>query len=247
MTDDDTRGNCGAEADRSWTEVWSQWQPERLQEYIASAATFGPLSVAQAAAIVQGLPPPPPGWPEPDTVLEEFASIVERLRDDVERGQMSSTPMPEELAAWCDARRHGLPSPFVDELAAQSSRVAAPPGGAPQSTQVIKLPAWVPLSNVAIAPVPTKRKAGRPKTAEANHEALAAAATKRLMDLAAQGVSVSLEALARDFVGTPFAGGNGHATILRRLKGALPVQAAKAIAQRAQAKGRKPKITGNPG
>ena len=235
MDDALDRGDLLACLDPSWTEKWSQWSPGQVQRYIADAAAFGPLTWDQSVAILQGLPPQPKGWPGTSTVLAEYASVVDRLRKDMERGAVSSTPTPEELAAWCDSMAHSLPAPFVDELRARARSTSARTSFAPQSTTPIVLPAWAPLP-VATGPVrfPVPKR-GRPRTAAPTYAAVRAAAAKILMDAAWGGATLSLAALAQQLEGAPAAGSMSRVTILRRLKGELPVQKAKSVAARVRA------------
>lgn len=214
------RGDLDAIPNPSWEEKWSTWAPAAVQTYIASAAGFGPLSRSQVRALLQGLPPPPHGWTEAQTVLYEFEAIVGRMADDVDGKLFPANPTPAELAAWSDLRQHQLPSPFVDELKKTTGGLSVPTM-APQAPKPIHVPNWVPLVPKAAPPPPQgpKTKAGRPATGRASCEALVVAAEVILEAAAARGEVVSERQLAKRLVGTTVAGNWNEETIRRQLSG----------------------------
>ncbi len=239
MADRLDRGDLGALADPSWEEKWAAWTPERVHEHIAQAALYGPLSAPQVKALLQGLPPPPKGADSTGTVLAEFEAIVMRFDKDVERHKVSPCPTPEELAAWTNAMDHDLPEPFMSalegaNLAGAMQRTGHAPGGLS-----ISLPAWIPLTHSTNAPVAAPRKAGRPRTAAADQQALVRAARQVLNGAAATGQEMTLLEVAKRLVGEPVAGAKSASTIKRQLNGQLDVAKAKTKARRVASTGKK--------
>lgn len=228
------RGDLGAVADPTWEERWAHWTPEAVQQQFADAAKYGVLGWAQVKALLQDLPPPPRGWPAPPTVLAGNEAIVERIGQDMARGDLSKAPTPEELAAWCDARAHNLPSTFVEALQAQRAlrRDVSGAGSyaASQASVAIALPPWVPRNVTVNPPTVPKRTRGRPKTSTASHDSVVAAGSEILWSAAARGEVMTLEQIANQLAGKSVAGAAVPATVLRLLKGKLDVRAAKAKA-----------------
>ncbi len=203
------RGDDGAIPDPSWTEHWSTWSPKAMQSRIAEAASYGILSPVQVEALLQGMPPPPRGADPTGTLLAEFEAVVHRYRQDAARGRISTTPTPQELAAWADAMAAELPDPFLNALKAQTIKVGAARVGVAPGGHTVTLPPWaapLPASDVEMRPKP-KRKVGRPTTLKAVVPALEKAAWDNIMAAARKGRRLSLMAAAQQLQGTPVAGG----------------------------------------
>ncbi len=233
-TDIQDRGDMECVADPSWEALWSRWDLEDVQGYLAQAAAFGPLSENQAAALLQGLPPPPKGWQDPCTVLAEFECVVQRLRYDIGREHFPANPTPQELAAWCDSINHSLPVPFVDALRTAASGAATATPMAAQSSSTYERPSWVVLPPASPS-TPLKPRPGRPRTAEARNDALIKEGTKIINEHADRGVIITLPEIANQLAGALVATGMTKTSIERRLKGQLPVVVAKARAMAIQA------------
>ena len=200
------RGDLDAVPDPSWNSQWACWAPWDIESYIAASAAVTVLTLDQAATLLQGLPPAFNGWPITKTVLAEFEGIVQRLRDDAGRGIISNAPTPEELAAWCDARRHPLPGCFFEAL--RKAAASNVPGPLKQSVKTIALPPWAaPLALAAAPPPPATRAVGRPRTAQPTHDALVKAADQLLMERAAAGVVTTLPEIAKLLACTPLSAG----------------------------------------
>ena len=233
------RGDNGVEADPSWASLWSTWHIDEVQQYLAQAAVWGQLNWPQAVALVQGLPPPPKGWQDPCTVLDDYADAVHHLGRDMARGALCCSPSPRELAAWCERHSFPLPALFEESLAALESTTTEF-ADVPESDVEVALPAWVPLAPTARQPASSTRKVGRPRTAKPVYDAITAAALELLRSRAESGVVTTVAEIARQLTGTPQAAGMQTTSISRRLKGALPLKAMKAQAMRVQAKRRAP-------
>lgn len=233
------RGNSGVAPDPSWESVWSTWHIDDIQQHLAQAAAWGQLSWQQAVALVQGLPPPPPGWQDPCTVLDDYADAVHHLGRDMARGALCCSPSPRELAAWCVKHSFPLAAPFEEFLAALESTSTEFPD-APENDIEASLAAWIPLAPRARQPASSTRKVGRPRTAKPIYDALIAAALELLRSRAESGSVITVAEIARQLTGTPQAAGMQTTSILRRLKGALPLKAMKAQAMSVQAKRRAP-------
>ena len=222
------RGDDGAVPDPSWEEHWSTWAPEAVQRRIAEAATYGILSPIQVSSLLQGLPPPSMGADPTNTCLAEFQDVVGRFRQDAEKGRVSRTPTPQELAAWAAAMGAVLPEPFLLALESQAvkvgeSRVGTAPGGL-----TVKLPPWVPQGmDAAPVAIPSRRRVGRPTTLDAALPAMVAAA-RELLDAEAQhGRTMTLLDIGGRLQGTPVAGDRSAARIKKLLNGQLDVEKAR--------------------
>lgn len=98
----DIYGDLGCAPDAEWSERWICFSAREQDEYMASVAWWGPLSLAQMEYLIQGLLPPPKGWLTPPTYLDEFAPLIQRLRQDIQRGAFPKAATADELAGWCD-------------------------------------------------------------------------------------------------------------------------------------------------
>lgn len=227
---EDPYGHCGATPTRGWTEIWSTWSPQAIDDHFRGAATWGTLDKVQAGQLIQGLPPQPKGWLDLGCCLGEATAAVDRLLLDMAGGAIPHAITPEELAAWCDRMAVGLPQPFVEGLW-QAHRTDQPVSEVTQAATSLNMPPWVPSKLVdsgghskAVA------KKGRPATMKATYQALVAAGTKLLLARANQGQRMTVAAVARELHGTPVAAGMTDDNIFRRLKGKLPIKSAAATA-----------------
>lgn len=234
MVKDADRGDMGAVADPQWSDRWGRWALDKREQYLASAARWPHLNAEQAAHLIQGLPPPPPGYLPGATRLAEGDATCTRLDQDIARGALPKAMTPGELAAWCDHHHVGLPEAFVAELAqAEQELRHSPP--MPQTTIVtIAVPPWAPLP---LAPPmrPTKgRTRGRPATRAGDYAAWVAEGKKILMDAAGNGCKLTVAQVAAQVAQTPAGAGLGKENIERQLKGKLPLELAKELAARAR-------------
>jgi len=238
MLDSDPYGDLGAIADASWSERWMCWDRQAQDAYLASVADWGPLHLEQMEHLIQGLLPPTYGWLCLPTVLSEFQPLIFRLRQDIDRGVMSKAPTPNEFAAWCDQMGVELPAPFVQALLAASS-VPAAPTSALQSTASMVLPGWAAmLGGTSKQPKPRSLpKRGRPPTTEPTNDVLCKDGRRILMDAARRGEVMTLRDVAAQLQATPSGHGKQIDNIERRIKGALPIQQAKATATKHQLAG----------
>lgn len=223
MANGPDRGDLGAVPDPSWEEHWITWRPEAVQSRIAEAAGFGILSPVQVDAIIQHLPPPDRGADPTHTAIAEYQAAVHRFRKDAERGLISTTPTPQELAAWANAMGEALPDAFLLSLEAQAVKVGAPRVGTGPGGEVVTLPPWVPILVGKADSLQAKRKVGRPTTLDAALPALIEAARALLNAGAEQGRVVRLIDIAKQLQGRPVAGGRSASTIKRLLNGKLDV------------------------
>lgn len=97
--DPDPYGNRGETSDASWEARWLCWDDQARDAYLASVAGWGPLDFTQLVHLIQGLLPPTYEWLSMPTCMVEFAPMVARLRQDIERGVLAKAPMPNEFAA----------------------------------------------------------------------------------------------------------------------------------------------------
>jgi hypothetical protein len=239
MTNPLDRGDNGAVPDPSWEGHWATWSNEAIQTHIAGAARYGVLSKVQIDALLQGLPPPSVGAEPTVCVLAECEAIVRRFWEDVARGHVSGTPTPRELAAWANARGHGLPDPFLVSLADQGQPPDAPDRGEAPGGGSIALPIWVPLVLSDEPPELPPRKVGRPRTAQAVRQALVLEGRRILNAAAGGGRYLPLISVAQELEGTLVAGGKSVTGIKRVLSGKLDVKAAKAKAAAVTVRARK--------
>lgn len=223
MSKEADRGDMGAIPDRSWEERWSTWSIESIQAHIAGAARYGVLSKVQVNALLQGLPPPSAGADLTGCVLAECEAIVDRFWQDAVQGLVSKTPTPRELAAWADARGHGLPDPFLATLFEQGQSLNTPATGTAPGGGSISLPAWARILPSGASSTFHHRKAGRPRTGDASRQALVSAGRRVLVEAASKGNYLPLIEVAKQLEGTPVAAGKCATGIKRALSGQLDV------------------------
>lgn len=222
----DLHGNLGVIADASWPERWASFDQEQRDEYLSDVAQWGPLTIAQMEQLIQGFPPEPHAWMPTDTVLAEYAGMVDRLKSDIERGVLSRAPTVSEFAAWCDAMGVELPKPLVDALANGATPSPLPH---PQSSQKIILPEWLPFSPIKEEPdAVAKKPRGRPKISKVMYDALVQEGQKIMMTAARNGKMLKLAEIAIQLQRTLYGEGMSKENIIRRLKGKLPIKQAQA-------------------
>jgi hypothetical protein len=234
LPDADLYGNLGTIADASWDERWSRFSLEQLHTYLAGVASCGVLSMEQMEALIQGHAPPPSTWLPTNTCLVEHVPMVERLRTDVARGAVAKVQTPNEFAAWCDQMGVALPWAFVHEL----QRIGGPSPIAPstpQSTVVIKVPAWAPLKIQATNTKAQKRRPGRPNSSEQKYEVLVRDGIRIMMEAARCGQVLGIREVAAALATTTCGLGLSAATIERRLKSKLPIEQARVTAAKSLA------------
>lgn len=230
------RGDEGAIPDALWSNRWTSWTREYRNEYFASVVGWGPLSMAQACHLLQGLPPMPHGWDEPETCLAEYESLVGRFKTDIQRGALPRNPTADELAAWCDAMNAQLPPAVVEALQHQAQGNMAS-AQMPQSSTPVKLASWIPAGLIqptnACAPKP---KRGRPQTAKATYDRMEIEGKRLLMDQARVGIDLTLSEIADHIRKTGLAPGMKDSSIVSRLKAKLPIEKARQTAANAHLK-----------
>jgi hypothetical protein len=228
------RGDGIAIADVCWSSVWTAWSLEERENYIASAATWGPLSCDQACELLQGHPPMPKGWEQPDTCIAEFIPLQQRLKSDIARGALHPQPTAEELAAWCAAMGASLPQSLEDALEVKAS-APMPPSQASQASTTYIPPAWAPVPAVTAATLP-KPQRGRPKVAAQVYATIEKVGQQFLMGEARQGRDVTLEQIAKHIHAMGHAPGMQVTTIKARLKSKLTMEKSKHTAAAARAR-----------
>ncbi len=237
MLDPDPYGNLGAIAVASWDSRWMSWSAIDKEAHLASVAHWGPLDFSQMASLIQGLLPPTYEWISPPTCLVEFAPLVNRLKQDIQRGVLANAPTPDEFAAWCGFRHVSLPEAFVREIKAMA---ALPPivHFPQQSTVKIIGPAWLPVPDATTGPVspPPRRppKRGRPATTASTFATVLQDAKEILMAAADSGEKLTIPKVAKQILETRKDLGMTFENLKRRLKGKLPLQQAKATATKHQ-------------
>jgi len=138
-----------------------------------------------------------------------------------------------ELAAWCDLMNVQLPAALVNALRAPS---AAPGAATAQSQIPISMPAWVPLPIASPCSKPAKAPRGRPRGGSGNHDALVRRGTELLLEEAGKGHHMTLRQIAKVLHSEPVGASMAGNSIVRRMKGQLPVEQAKETAAQAQAR-----------
>ena len=229
----DPYGNKGAIPDASWTEQWMRFSPAMRNDYLASVAHWGPLGIVQLECLIQGLLPPPHTWLSTCTCMAEYEPLIKRLRQDIQREVLADAPTADEFAAWCDQMGVTLPDPLVQEI----RKIALTPllrSATPHSTQVIVVPAWAPIVIKNVDPPSGKKPKGRPSTGAAKYEVLVRDAHAMLMGAAQAGRKMTIPEIAEKLQRTPCGEGMEIDSIVRRLKGKLPVTQARATATRYQ-------------
>ena len=234
--DPDPYGRLGTIPEALWSTKWGGWSHKRQDEYFASVATWGPLSIEQCCLLLQGQPPMPAGWDELVSCLGEYESLVGRFKADVKRGALAPNPTADELAAWCDCMHAQLPVALVHALREQSAGVL-PPTMAPQSSQPIVLSNWIPLNLGATKnSTPSTPARGRPSTAKPTYDAMVREGKKVLMARAEQGVDMTLSEIAAHIIGHGLAPGMQKSSIVSRLKSKLPFEKAQMTAAMAKSR-----------
>lgn len=237
MTDpDDPYGNLGAVPIASWEGRWMSWAKLNQDAYLANVAHWGPLDITQMAHLIQGLLPPTYEWLSAATCLEEVLPLVNRLKQDIERGLIAGAPTPVEFAAWCDLRNVSLPAPFVSEI--QKVAAVPPVTHVPQQSQAKILgPAWLPVTSgkPRASPSPKPPKRGRPVTTAATLNSTIPEAVEILMAAAERGEILSVAVVARQLLSKHNELGMTEENLVRRLKGRLPIKQARATATKHQA------------
>ncbi len=220
----DPLGNLGVVPDPSWTSKWSEWPAARIDEYIRSVAGWSPLSRGQVRAIMDGVPPPPPGWPENTETFDDSTAAFSRFESDVEQGAIPATPLPEELVAWCRRSRIQLRSDFV---AAVDQRHPPDMKDAQADEATFALPAWAP-ANLSSSQAPAApRPRGRPRTAGHMYEEMIKQGNDLLLSHARQGEILTLRKIADILISRGLTGTMEHTSVRQRLKGELQFQLAK--------------------
>ncbi|MCF8210134.1 MAG: hypothetical protein K9K38_12130 [Rhodoferax sp.] len=236
MDDSDPYGSLGAISIASWEARWMSWANFDQDAYLASVAHWGPLDITQMVHLIQGLLPPTYEWLSMPTCLAEFSPLVDRLKQDIQRGIIASAPTPDEFAAWCDLRNVSLPAPFVNEIHAMA---ASPPvvHVPQQSTTKIIGPAWlpVPASKAANSHSRSPPKRGRPCTTAPTLDPILQEAKSRLIAAAERGEIKTIPDLVREIMGAHKDLGMTSGNLTRRLKGKLPIKQARATATKHQA------------
>lgn len=228
------RGDMGAVPDPQWSERWRRWTPERVEEYLASAARWPHLSYEQAAYLIQGLPPPPPGYLPTMTCLAGVDSSCARLNQDIARGAMPRAMTPQELAAWCVNQHVDLPEAFVAGLIVSEHESRQSQSLPPTIIDSIVVPPWAPPPMPQDSVHLRARPRGRPVTRLGDYEAIVAEGRSLLMEAASGGRRLRAKEVAARLAMLPAGAGMTKENIERRLKGKLPLKAAGTLAARAQ-------------
>jgi hypothetical protein len=234
--DPDPYGRKGTIPEALWSTKWGGWSHKRQDEYFASVATWGPLSIEQCCLLLQGQPPMPSGWDELVSCLGEYESLVARFKADVKRGALAPNPTADELAAWCDCMHAQLPVALVLALREKSAG-ELPPTMAPQSSKPLVLASWIPL-NLSETPNPTPSKPvrGRPSTAKPTYDAMVREGKEVLMASAKQGDDMKLGDIAEHIIEKGLAPGMQKSSIVSRLKSKLPFEKAQMTAAMAKSR-----------
>jgi hypothetical protein len=227
----DAYGDKGEIPDASWTARWMRWNHSQQDEYMAAMAQAPLLGARQMGEIIQGLLPTPSTWITPMTRLSGDAPVLDRLSQDIARGAFPKAATPDEFAAWCDQYGVQLPVAFVRGLA-DAAAAGSTPTVCPQSPITIAPPKWLPLPIQGQKAAAVKPAKGRPRSAAHNYERVIVAGGTILMGAARAGRNLTIEAVATSIAGTPDGCGMTEKNILRRLKGKLPVDQARATADR---------------
>lgn len=235
MVDPDPYGSLGAISIASWEARWMSWENFDQDAYLASVAHWGPLDITQMVHLIQGLLPPTYEWLSMPTCLSDFSPLVDRLKQDIQRGLIPSAPTPDEFAAWCDLRNVSLPAPFVDEI--QAMAAVPPVTHVPQqsATKIIG-PSWLPIcaSSAATSRSRSPPKRGRPSTTAPTLDPILQEAKARLIAAAERGVIMTIPDLVREIMGAHKDLGMSTGNLTRRFKGKLPIKQARATATKHQ-------------
>lgn len=224
----DVYGDGDELPDAQWNSIWTKWDHWQRDKYFASVVHWGPLGIGQCEQLIQGFPPSPAGWSRPTSCLAQYGELVARLREDVARGHISSSPTAEELAGWCDAMNASLPEALVRALLTPAT---APGCAAPQTVTTVSLPAWVPALPQPPSAQPLKRKRGRPKAAAGTIAAITERARSMLMEAARLGKTTTQLQLVRNLKAEGLGSAMSDENMLSRLKHAkLPTKEAAATA-----------------
>jgi hypothetical protein len=219
------RGNNGSEPDPDWMKRLSTWEPEKIEGYIGSFASFGPLNRDQVVSLLQHLPPPAAGWGRMSYVLEEYLGAVQRWDMDVARGVVPANPKPNELAAWCDHFSIELPEAFVQGLQACCPEIA----WVPQAVEPVPYPNWAPLGQPLPEKAPPKERRGRPKRSTFDRELVIEKGAEILLDAARAGEQLTIQRVALALWRSPENEFRDPKTICRILNGKLPWDLARQI------------------
>lgn len=235
MIDPDPYGSLGAISIASWEAQWMSWANFDQNAYLANVAHWGPLDITQMVHLIQGLLPPTYEWLSMPTCLAEFSPLVDRLKQDIQRGLLASAPTPDEFAAWCDLRKVSLPAPFVSEIQAMA---ALPPvvHVPQQSTLKIIGPSWLPICTASAAPSHSRSppKRGRPATTAPTFDPILQEAKYLLMAAAERGERMTIPVVVRHIKETHKDLGLTTENLTRRFKGKLPIKQARATATKHQ-------------
>lgn len=226
MDNDQDRGDLGEIPDPSWIAKWSRWSPPDIEKYIIEVANWGPLSIEQCEALIQGLPPPPKSWGESMQINPEFAASISRLKADMERGALLPCPLPEELAAWAAQVDVPLPDDFVSAVAARATERVV------QTAQSVSVqyPEWVPMPKVQPVTKIKEAKRGRPKSKEPTTDALRRAARDIVNLNKKSGTKSTLLSVAKELQNNPAFSGMQSKTIKRYITGHVDTTRATNIA-----------------
>lgn len=227
----DPYGNLGVIPNASWSDRWVLFSHSQRENYFADVASWALLSVAQMEQLVQGLPPQPSNWLPTNTSLVDSLPSVIRLHEDIERGVLSRAPTVPEFVAWCDARRVEVHESLLAGL--QKKADASEDEIEPQSTVTIEVPIWAPLRiQGETGNAEEKKRRGRPRTTKIRYDALIAESRDYLIAAAEKGRKLTVNDVAQTIAKRPAGEGLSWSNIARRLKGKLPLDQAKATADR---------------
>jgi len=235
------RGDNGAIPDPQWSDVWSAWGHQELERYIADIPRLGQLKFDQMKDILQELPPRPAGWDSGSTCTAEAEGAVDRLRWDIEQGLAPPAMSPDELRHWCESRRVPVPAILGPTMTASAPSVVdeAPGGDMNRVAASPEFPPWAPVPPT-FASTPqesTRKKAGRPQTAKIRNAQIVELGKEFLEGAAREGRTPSLNEIAEHLRTLPVCADMTHKTVVRRIKGELPLEKAKLMAARQQRRG----------
>ncbi len=245
-TAEDPYGNKGVVLNPQWSAQWSNWSPQRRDDYIAGVAGWSVLSTAQAGQLLQGIPPNPGGWEDdPAACLGEFRGILRRLHHDVRRGALPPSSTIREFVNWCRSLNVHLPEPFLRALPAFDRQPALPTEPTLETGTSSSLARWVPegLGKGCQSSAPPARLRGRgrgrPRTAAARDRALVKKGTDFLYEQAEKGVNKTIVEVAKHLHTLPESDGVSVKRLERILKGKLPLESAAADAAKVRRAARK--------
>lgn len=219
----DPYGHRGMDPEPQWSGEWSSWTDSQRTEYLGSLDRVCAFNTHQIVDILQGFPPRPVGWDSPTTYLVEYEGPVQRFLFDVRAGAIPPSLTRGELAAWC--RQRGVPLP---DLIADAAAPLAHDGLA-KSEKAGPFPAWIPLLPEVHRDGSRKRSRGRPKSAGPRNQKIVEMATDYVMNRARGGLRTNLYEAATHIASTTDYRMTVD-TIMRTLKGKVPLAQAKALA-----------------